>query len=165
MDRVNEKYWYNNWHLDAELHEKLGIHNVSKISKDENVSIYGDSVDGKSIIHTDNGSFTIEDLYNKQNNESIRKDKEVIPVDFKSLNWTKEKGLHFSNIKNIIRHKTSKKRWKLKAGGKEIIVTEDHSLIVFRNGEKIEIKPYEIKGSDEVLILYGKAIYQQMKNY
>ena len=152
MDKDNEDYWYNHWHLDNELHKKLNIDNVSKIPEDENVSIYGDSVDGKSIINTKEGEFTIEELYNKYNGLSIRKDKEVIPVDFHSLNWTEESGLFYSKVKNIIRHKTKKKKWKLKAGGKEIIVTNDHSLIVFRDGVKIEVKPNEIKKGDKVLI-------------
>jgi hypothetical protein len=152
MDKVNEDYWYNQWHLDTDTHKKMHIRNVSKITENEPVSIYGDSVHGDSIINTDAGTYTIEDLYNKQNEKSIRKDKEVIPVDFKSLNWTEERGIHYSKVKNIIRHKTSKKKFKIKAGNKEVIVTEDHSIIVFRNGEKIEVKPSEIKTSDKVLI-------------
>lgn len=43
MDRVNEEYWYNQWHLDTELHRKLGITDVTQISKDEHVSIYADT--------------------------------------------------------------------------------------------------------------------------
>lgn len=43
MDRVNEDYWYNQWHLDHELHFKLGIKDVTKIEKDEPVSIYADT--------------------------------------------------------------------------------------------------------------------------
>lgn len=43
MDKVNEDYWYNQWHLDFELHNRLGIKNVTPISKDENVSIYADT--------------------------------------------------------------------------------------------------------------------------
>jgi DNA polymerase elongation subunit (family B) len=154
MDRVNEDYWYDMWHLDVETHKKMHIRNVTQIPKNESVSIYGDSVDGKSIIRTESGSFTIEDLYNKYNTQSIRPDKEVIPVNFKSLNWTEERGIHYSSVKNIIRHKTTKKRWKLKAGGKEILVTSDHSLIVFRNGIKIKLKPNEIKSGDKVLLIF-----------
>jgi intein/homing endonuclease len=131
----------------------MHIRNVSQIDKSEPVSIYGDSVDGKTIIKTDIGEFSIEDLYNLQNEKSIRRDKEVIPVDFKSLNWTEEKGLYYSKVKNIIRHKTSKKKFKIKAGNKEVIVTEDHSIIVFRDGEKFEVKPSEIKTGDKVLII------------
>ncbi len=43
MDKVNEDYWYNQWHLDHELHFKLGVKNVSKIEKGESVSIYADT--------------------------------------------------------------------------------------------------------------------------
>jgi hypothetical protein len=43
MDKVNEDYWYNQWHHDHELHFKLGIKNITTISKDEAVSIYADT--------------------------------------------------------------------------------------------------------------------------
>lgn len=43
MDKVNEDYWYNQWHLDFELHYRLGIKNVTKIDKSEPVSIYADT--------------------------------------------------------------------------------------------------------------------------
>ena len=43
MDKVNEDYWYNQWHNDHELHYKLGIKNVTQISKEEPVSIYADT--------------------------------------------------------------------------------------------------------------------------
>ena len=33
MDAVNERYWYNQWHIDYELHSRLGIKNVTQISK------------------------------------------------------------------------------------------------------------------------------------
>ena len=43
MDKVNEDYWYKQWQNDHELHFKLGIKNVSPISKEEHVSIYADT--------------------------------------------------------------------------------------------------------------------------
>ncbi len=45
MNAVNEEYWYEQWHLDFELHSKLGIKNVTQISKKngEEVSIYADT--------------------------------------------------------------------------------------------------------------------------
>jgi hypothetical protein len=153
MDRDNEDYWYNLWHDDYELHQSLGIKNITPINKKEHVSIYGDSVDGSSVIITEQGKYTIEELYNKYNSDSIRKDKEVIPVDFKSLNWTNENNLFYSKVKNIIRHKTTKKKWKLKVNNKEIFVTDDHSLIVFRDGIKIMVKPNEIKKGDKVIVV------------
>jgi hypothetical protein len=43
MNKVNEDYWYNQWHFDSELHFKLGIKNVTEIQKNEEVSIYADT--------------------------------------------------------------------------------------------------------------------------
>ena len=152
MSEVNEHYWYNIWHLDKELHNKLKIKNVSKIKEGISVSVYGDSVGGKTLINTDNGIHKIEDLYNMYN-KSDNIGKEVILVNFKSLNWTKEEGLKYSNVKNIIRHKTTKAKWRLRAGGEEVIVTSDHSLVVFRNEEKVVLKPKDIKKGDKILLV------------
>jgi len=47
MSSVNEDYWYNQWHLDTDTHEKLGITalglKVNKIPDSESVSVYGDT--------------------------------------------------------------------------------------------------------------------------
>jgi len=45
MNAVNEKYWYEQWHLDFELHSKLGVKNVTSLSKKDGdeVSIYADT--------------------------------------------------------------------------------------------------------------------------
>ena len=43
MDKVNQDYWYDQWHLDSELHKLLGVKNPTQIDKKENVSIYGDT--------------------------------------------------------------------------------------------------------------------------
>lgn len=43
MHRVNEDYWYNQWHLDTELHEKMNLKNVTPIKRGEEVSIYADT--------------------------------------------------------------------------------------------------------------------------
>lgn len=43
MDKVNEDYWYKQWHNDFELHSNVFIKNVTPIEKDEPVSIYADT--------------------------------------------------------------------------------------------------------------------------
>jgi DNA polymerase elongation subunit (family B) len=43
MDKVNEDYWYKQWHNDHELHYLLGIKDVTPIDKSEKVSIYADT--------------------------------------------------------------------------------------------------------------------------
>ena len=159
MNKVNEEYWYNQWHLDVELHEKMGIKNVTPISKGEEVSIYADtdSCDGKSIIHTDNGDKTIENWYdeniiNGSAGETINGHESVNTND-KILNFDNNK-VFYTNVKRIIRHKVTKNKWKLRTkSGKEIIVTNDHSMTAFRDGNKIEIKPSVILLTDKILVL------------
>lgn len=43
MHKVNEDYWYNQWHLDTDLHEKMNLKNVTPIKRGEEVSIYADT--------------------------------------------------------------------------------------------------------------------------
>lgn len=43
MDKANEEYWHNQWHLDSDLHSKLGVFNVSPVIDTQNVSIYADT--------------------------------------------------------------------------------------------------------------------------
>jgi len=57
----------------------------------------------------------------------------------------------YTPVKRIIRHNVSKPKWKLKtASGKEIICTQDHSLVVYRNGVQIVIKPSDVIAGDQV---------------
>jgi DNA polymerase elongation subunit (family B) len=125
----------------------------------EDIITYGDtdSVENQTVINTNNGKYTIEELYNKNiingyAGETLKGHESVICTD-KVLNWN-EKELYYANVKRIIRHKVTKEKWKLKTkSGKEIIITNDHSMIVFRNNEKIEIKPCEILKTDKILTI------------
>ena len=78
---------------------------------------------------------------------------EIVKCDYNTLNWTEEKGLEYVPIKYIMRHKVSKPQFKIKTkSGKEIIVTGDHSCIVFRNGEEMVVKAKDInKDTDKIL--------------
>ena len=94
MHKVNEDYWYNQWHLDTELHEKMNLKNVTPIEKKEEVSIYADtdSIFFQSIVNTNIGEFTIEDWYNKNiengsAGETIKGHESVLTND-KILNYS-----------------------------------------------------------------------------
>jgi len=160
MDNVNQDYWYNQWHLDVELHEKMGIKNVKQISNTTSASIYADtdSCDSNTRIKTDNGEYSIEDWYNKNikngsGGKTLLGHESALTND-KILNFSKEKGLYYTPVKRIIRHKVSKTKWKLKTkSGKEIIITNDHSMIVFRDGNQIEVKPSDILSTDKILVI------------
>jgi hypothetical protein len=163
MNDLNEKYWYEMWHTDYDLHEKLGVRNVRKIDKgkkENEVSIYADtdSVQSDTQIITNRGTFSIEQWYNinikNGSAGTTLNGHESVLTDDKVLNWNN--GLYMANVKRIIRHEVNKPKWRLKTkSGKEIVVTDDHSMIVFRDGIKLEVKPSEILKTDKILTING----------
>ena len=133
---------------------------VQPIDKEKNIIIYGDtdSCHKNTVISTDNGDFTIEELYNKNMIEGSAgitlKGHESVKCQEKVLNYDENKDIYYASVKRIIRHKVSKPKWKLKTkSGEEIIVTNDHSMIVFRDGKKLEVKPSEILKTDKILVI------------
>lgn len=124
------------------------------------VIIYGDtdSVTSCTSISYENGKCSIEELYNRNIKNGCAgitlNGHESVKCDEKVLNWCEERGLYYAPVKRLIRHKVTKPKWKLKTKtGKEIIITNDHSMIVFRDGEKIEVKPSEILKTDKILVV------------
>ena len=110
-------------------------------------------------IHT--GEKTIEDFYNENIEKGSAgitlKGHESVYTTDKILNYDENKGLYYTPVKRIIRHKVSKPKWKLKTkSGEEIIVTNDHSMIVFRDEKKLEVKPSEILKTDKILLIRKK---------
>ena len=127
-------------------------------------SVYSDtdSLEGNSLLLIRrNGKIlikTFKQLFKENYNKHLcfspgKNNKEYLMSDDEVLNWTKEKGLHFVKINYIMKHKVSKARFKIRTkSGKEIIVTGDHSCIVFRNGKQMEIKAKDInKETDKIL--------------
>ena len=122
--------------------------------------IYGDtdSIFSDSIIRNNISDCTIEELYNRNiingNAGNTLKGHESVVCEEKVLNYSEEKGLYYAPVKRIIRHKVTKSKWKLKTkSGKEVIVTNDHSMIVFRDGKQTEVKPSEILKTDKILCI------------
>jgi intein/homing endonuclease len=122
------------------------------------VIIYGDtdSCQYDTSIQTQKTKLTIEELYNNniKNGSAGKtlKGHESVNCNEKVLNYNKEKELYYAPVKRIIRHKVSKAKWCLKTkSGKEITVTNDHSMIVFRGGIQIEVKPCDILKTDKIL--------------
>lgn len=77
---------------------------------------------------------------------------ELVESDASVLNY-KDGKLEFTPIKYIIRHKVSKSKFKIKTkSGKEVIVTGDHSCIVFRDGKQLTVKAKDINiKTDKIL--------------
>jgi DNA polymerase elongation subunit (family B) len=161
-EKIINKYFTEMWHLDSELHEKMGVANVRPLNLD--FVVYGDtdSVFSRSKIMIMNNlgekkEIEIGEFFNElaESEDILLDDKGNHIIETKgffSLNSIDEE-LRYSPIKKIIRHKVRKPKWKITTeSGKEAIVTNDHSLTVFRFGKKIHIKPSEINlETDKIL--------------
>lgn len=62
-------------------------------------------------------------------------------------------------IKYVMRHYTKKKMYKIRSkSGKETIVTEDHSCVVFRNNKQIVIKAKDIDSKTDKILTINHEI-------
>lgn len=173
MERHLNDFWRDAWQTNPALkkiQDDLGIKLKSaedikaiiRNSQDNSLvtCVYGDSIDGCSLVNVEldgvEGVMTIEDLY-----ETCKKMYGIKAIDnqgsehincpYKILNYKDEK-IGYHPVKDIIAHKVTKAAWKIHTKtGKEIIVTNDHSMVVFRDGVQLVVKPQDIKSSDKIL--------------
>ena len=116
--------------------------------------IYGDSVTGDSLIRTDSGDKTIEQMFSEcrehftENSKDYGILNEDVVIGYDSYNSSPV----CVNINYVMRHRTKKKLYKITTiNGKQVTVTEDHSLIVDRNGMLINCKPSELQTDDGII--------------
>lgn len=115
---------------------------TDSVSKDTNVTVNGRilSIEEAFNIIAENGQ--IDKLENETEIASPTKDTFIT----KSL-----AGMDL--VKNVSRHKVDKEIFSISIPGKdELKITEDHSIIVFRDGELVECKPSEIREGDKFIV-------------
>lgn len=118
-----------------------------------------DSTEKNAMIRTNKGAFKIETLFEmfESKKHYSQKGHEIVyprSKDLKCLTYNETfKKVELGGVKKIVRHKVTKGKWKISGGGKEVIVTEDHSCMVLREGILIEIKPRDIKKTDKLIVL------------
>lgn len=137
-------------HMSAQINESI----TGEYDYTGKAIVYGDSVTGDSVIRTEDGEVTIEELYN-QSLEHCRVGEREYGV------WNESTVLGFNSetmepigakINCVMRHKTRKKLYKITtANGRQVTVTEDHSVMVDRDGFLIEVKPIDINASDLII--------------
>jgi hypothetical protein len=108
-------------------------------------------------IRLDDGELTIEELFNLLLNEKTNKlDKlmngtEVVNIS-KDSNYIIDGLTGKTRIKNVSRRKVSKSCYKIEIPNTEsLYITEDHSIIVLRGDELIEVKPEEVLSTDYLI--------------
>lgn len=117
---------------------------------------YGDtdSFFGSSNIISNFGTKTIEELFNTCSQFWKNGDKEyAYNPDLLVLSYDPDTTApYFDNINYIYRHKVSKDLYEIEDElGNTVTVTEDHSVMIERDGKLMSVKPLEIE-PDDILI-------------
>jgi DNA polymerase elongation subunit (family B) len=140
------------------------------------IAIDTDSVVGDTVVYVNSEKNKIEDLYDNvcnTNNLVLQRDSNDYIHDVSNLNLTTKsfdgEKIVEDKIVHIMKHKVRKKFYKIEVNGKEVIITEDHSLIVEREGVLISIKPNEVMENDIFISIndiggYIRTIYKNDKN-
>jgi len=120
--------------------------------------VYGDtdSVASDSIIQTNIGDKSVEDLFMAGDIFWKDGDKEYSRNnDIKVSSYDPETNtVKQSSYQYVYRHKVRKKKYKITtANGKSVVVTEDHSVMVLVNGNLVEKKPAELTKNDVIITL------------
>lgn len=135
--------------LNRVTNELLG--NDADNQKDYVLTMDTDSLVSNAIIKTSKGDITIENMYNSYAGEIIRQSDNNftnrLAEDIDALTY-KDGKLCYKKITYIKKHLVKKQMFKIKVGKDEVSITADHSMMVKRNGELIEIKPTEVKQGD-----------------
>lgn len=139
-------------HMDAKVNECItGVYD----HVGESV-IYGDSVTGDSLIKTDSGEITIAEMFDQCPMHDTVNGKEYgFGTDSKVIGFDiSEDAPLMSDVSFVIRHKTKKKLYRITtSSGNQITVTEDHSIMVDRDGFTMEIKPTQLQEKDLIIEL------------
>jgi len=135
-----EPYEFDTRFLDADVLENI---------------VYGDSVDENTKINTEQypDGIPIKDLFERHKEYKLMNyiGREYIFANDKVLTY-EDSDVVYKPINNMSRHKVNKPMYRIRTeSGKELIVTEDHSIMVERDGKLIQVKPNEILDSDLVL--------------
>jgi hypothetical protein len=119
-----------------------------------------DSVVKTTIVNTSEfGELSIEDLFLRTDEKivdpSSKTERGFFTFPVSSLNFDYKRGLHFSEVDHVYRHHVQKKGFKIQVAGRSVTVTDDHSLMVERDGKLIEIKPSDLQTDDKFIHLTG----------
>lgn len=124
--------------------------------------VYGDtdSVIGSTVIDIDGDTKPIEDHFNSLSTSNIGalvklpNDVELLMLDgLCESPCIADEGWDYSPVSAIYRHKTQKRLFRVTtSSGKQITVTEDHSLMIIDEQDRlVERKPTDIRIGDRVI--------------
>ena len=142
---------------------------IQKVVKDKSVKplVYGDtdSCGPDTVLNLQmnniDSNITIEDYYNIVSGDYCKYDEKnqqfvkLVTSNDKILT-VNDNQLVYTPIKYVMKHRVKKHMYKLKIHNESITITEDHSLMVERDGKLVKVKPGELQKTDHILYLFDK---------
>jgi hypothetical protein len=122
---------------------------------DSRTIIYGDtdSVDGSSVVRSSLGKHSVSELFDNLPLRWIDGTKEFAACPGLLSPCVVNDKIVQKPVKAIYRHRVSKPRWKITLeNGASVVVTNDHSIMIMRDGKMIEVKPSSINRDTDVCI-------------
>lgn len=128
-----------------------------------------DSVVGDTLVYVNGKHMQIADLYEQisefvsHNNAEKSYVKPVSNLTTLSFNTATEQ-VEERKIEYVMKHRVQKRMYKITVDGKSVTVTEDHSIIVKRDGKYIDVKPSELTRTDVLVNIttqQGVSLYEQ----
>jgi DNA polymerase elongation subunit (family B) len=137
---------------------KREIPDLTKQEYDESI-VYNDtdSYTFDTRITTEDGVYDAQSLWEKYSNivgSNSMWGHEIITVKDLSV-WSYDKHQRkdsFRKVKNLIRHKVTKEKFKIKVGDKSVIMTGDHGCLIKRNDELVRVSAKDIQKGDIMLV-------------
>jgi intein/homing endonuclease len=123
--------------------------------------IYGDTDShlGSTVIRTNKGNVAVEELFESCTEFWNNGDKEYAnDSTLKVLSYDpSDNTLMYDSINYIYRHKVTKDLYEIEDElGNIVTVTEDHSVMVEREGILCEVKPMDIQENDILISVLDK---------
>lgn len=115
-----------------------------------------DSVVGSTLINTSEGDIPIEELFERYaatgrffKYDEANSDYVVSVNDgLMAMSYSNTNELQQKRIVHVMKHKVKKRMFKITIRGKSVTVTEDHSIMVLRDGCLVSAKPMQLRKGD-----------------
>jgi hypothetical protein len=146
---------------------------IQKVVKDKSVKplVYGDtdSCGPHTVLNLQmnniDSNMTIEDYYNTVTEDYCKYDEKnqqfvKLVTNNDKILTVNDNQLVYTPIKYVMKHRVKKHMYKLKIHNESITITEDHSLMVERDGKLVKVKPVELQKTDHILYLFDKKLYK-----
>ena len=139
--------------VDAYLNKKMG-------TASERYVVYSDtdSVAPETVIDVNGELVTIASFFEQSDGvisilPGSQYIKTLVPKQYTTKGFNGA-SITRKSIRYAMKHRVSKEMYEVCVGSNSIIVTEDHSLIVERNGDLLSIKPADIQYGDLLITKY-----------